>query len=144
MKPLFTALAFLAFTPFFTSCKKDKTTRKELLTKQAWKVVKDEYKENAAPYQDEYPGWPDCLKDNVLKFFLDYSFNITEGATKCDPADPDFAAAGTWMFTQDETHIQVDGTDEGEVVHLDENTLVLVFTETIGSNTYWYRTTYSH
>src|SRR5882672_7607054 len=42
-----------------------------------------------------------CLMDNIYTFTHDdaQSYQATEGAIKCDPADPDVIESGTWAFT---------------------------------------------
>jgi hypothetical protein len=46
-----------------------------------------------------------CATDNIYKFSNNASqaYEVTEGSTKCDPADPTISETGTWAFTLDGT-----------------------------------------
>lgn len=137
-------LALTIISGAIVSCKKDKKSKSELLTEKTWKVTKEESKMNSSPYVDDFPGWASCEKDNIIQFFTNNTFKETEGATKCDPADPDEVSAGGWAFTQNETKITLNGLFEATIEQLDGSTLVVTYTETSGSDTYSTRTTYSH
>jgi hypothetical protein len=82
-------------------------SKTELITKAAWKydtggvdANKDGFADTALP-----PGYVlSCNTDNTLTFNTNNTGVVDEGATKCDPADPqtrDF----TWTFTNNETRI---------------------------------------
>lgn len=108
----------------FVSCKKDKKSATELLTEKTWRMVKSEFRENSDPYVDEFPFMDACEQDNVVQFLENNTYVITEGATKCDPSDPDISDSGGWTFSQDETHIVID-FQEAVINQLDKNTLVI-------------------
>ena len=46
-----------------------------------------------------------CVKDNLMIFNTDSTLILDEGATKCDPADPQQEDGGNWMFKENETKI---------------------------------------
>ena len=45
--------------------------------------------------------WDDCEKDDVTTFKSDGKYEVDEGATKCDPADPQINESGTWSLSAD-------------------------------------------
>jgi hypothetical protein len=124
------ALAFLTVS----SCKKEdeKTTtptksKTELLTAKAWKMTAMTINPGITPV----PGGPTitdlfsfldaCEKDNTEKYNTGGTGVTDEGATKCDPADPQ-TVNFTWAFASNETKLVFDG-DSGDILQLDETTL---------------------
>jgi hypothetical protein len=80
---------------------------------------------------DVYAQLPACDKDNFAEFKSDGTFVSDEGATKCNPADPQ-QEAGTWSFTQNETHLVVAGGDydfDAEILELTDSRMRVKFTE---------------
>jgi hypothetical protein len=53
------------------------------------------------------------VKDDIYKFANNNTYQITEGATKCDPSDPDIYDAGTWTFIDNETKIKLSSAGGG-------------------------------
>jgi hypothetical protein len=53
---------------------------------------------NASTQNDVYDDLPACITDNIFRFTSSGTFTEVEGATKCDPGDPDTADEGTWMI----------------------------------------------
>lgn len=98
----------LIVTGFF-SCKKDNDSPKsktELLTAKLWKISSvgiDLDKNNTVdlPYPME-----NCDKDNTFEFKADGKGITYEGATKCDPDDPD-SENFTWSFKNEETVLSI-------------------------------------
>ena len=80
-------------------------SRVELLTQHAWR-------ESAATYtvtengitttRDIYAQLPACRRDNFTKYNVDRSYTNDEGATLCDPADPQVRTS-TWDFFSNES-----------------------------------------
>lgn len=123
------ALAFLTVS----SCKKEdeKTTtptksKTELLTAKAWKLTAMTVNPGITPVPggptitDIYSFMEACEKDNTEKFNTGGAGVTDEGATKCDPADPQ-TSNFTWSFASNETKIVIDG-DSFDIAQLDETT----------------------
>lgn len=66
---------------------------------------------------------PACQLDNLTRFLTDGTLNNDEGATKCDPNDPQ-TTPGTWAWAANETKLIVD-TDTTTVVTNNGTTLKL-------------------
>ena len=101
---------------FTTSCKKDDKTPKELLTDvSCWKPVKEETKATATdPWTGGAPEA--CTADDCVTFGTDGSYKTDEGASKCDPTDPQ-TSAGTFTLSED-----------GKTLTITEDGLTLPFT----------------
>ncbi len=98
------------------------------------------------------PGVPDlnmfgfvenCNKDNFIKFNTNFSFVTDEGATKCDPTDPQ-TETDIWSFGPSESTIIMDG-DSQKIENLDATQLKLSSTEVDPDDgkTYTFTFTYS-
>ncbi|GHN01667.1 hypothetical protein WSM22_31560 [Cytophagales bacterium WSM2-2] len=46
-----------------------------------------------------------CERDNIMLFDPHGTYTVDEGATKCDPSDPQTADHGTWTFNASKTVI---------------------------------------
>ena len=53
-----------------------------------------------------------CERDNIWNFKSDGTYTVTEGATKCNVADPDTATSGTWQLTENDTKIIIDDVND--------------------------------
>ncbi|MCA0365245.1 MAG: hypothetical protein U0V04_12955 [Spirosomataceae bacterium] len=49
-----------------------------------------------------------CITDNILVLSADFKYQITEGAQKCKPTDPDILIAGNWVLSEDQKKITID------------------------------------
>lgn len=116
------------------SCKKDKASTIELLTNaRGWILVG--YTVSPAfvdpitgtSISDWYAQLETCEKDNLVFFQGDNVFITDEGATKCDPDDPQ-TDPGTWLLSADEKTVTIDG-ESYTIEKLDKNTLRMTFTE---------------
>ena len=65
-----------------------------------------------------------CSLDNILNFNINGNYTVYEGATLCDPADPQLYDSGTWSFQNSETTLIQDG-QESTIVTLNSTTLKL-------------------
>jgi hypothetical protein len=129
---------------FLVSCKKEPDNSKtNLLTAKPWKFVKVESKTNNIPWMDEVPFWPQCKKDDEIVFMKDHSYTLRNGATKCDPLDPDVLDVARWNFLDNETKFDMDGAVTTIEV-LNESQFVISASETSGGNTYASRYTLEH
>jgi hypothetical protein len=95
-----------------TSCKEDDPeplkaeTQAILLAGQkgsskSWKLTAASFQEGTSASTDI--ALDACILDNIYLFSNndDQSYKATEGATSCDPADPNVVEAGNWTFTLD-------------------------------------------
>lgn len=76
-----------------------------------------------------------CNKDDIWQFKSDGTYTVVEGASKCDPADPDTVSTGTWQLTDNDTKIIIDDASEPaqtlNIVELTSTSFKLSGTETI-------------
>jgi hypothetical protein len=122
--PLLTLSVLVLICASFSSCKKDKKDKNELLTEKTWIVVKQEAKTDPGDWQDDTNSYDACELDNITRFLADGSYQITEGATKCDPSDPDTYEAGVWTLNSAGTQLTMDGIPF-TVERLDNSALIV-------------------
>ena len=53
--------------------------------------------------------YDDCEKDDITTFQSDGKYVIDEGATKCDPNDPQISDSGTYSLSSDQKQLTMDG-----------------------------------
>jgi hypothetical protein len=117
------------------SCKKNDPapTASELLSRN-WKQTDLILTANGAS-QSIFSQLSICEADNIYQFKSDGTLNITEGATKCDPADPDIAASGTWQLQENNTKLalsdDVNGTQKFTIESLSATDMVISDTATV-------------
>lgn len=143
-------LFVVALLAALSSCKKENSeeltskSKKELLTAKEWIVEKLEERENQGLWEDVFPFFAPCLKDNRFKFKTDFKVEYNEGPVACAPNTPNqVLETETWALNSDET-ILITGGVENKILQLDANKLVVVTVETTGSITFETRVTYSH
>ena len=83
-----------------------------------------------------------CIKDDHTTFMADGSAELDEGATKCDPGDPQTISL-TWSINQDETQLEVQGI-EYLIESLNESQMKLKEIEVISAVTVTHTVTFSH
>lgn len=119
------AMLCLLATLNFISCKEDDedpdTT--ELLTDGNWKLTAmtsdpaiDWF---GTPVTNVYAQLPACIKDDFTIFKDNGTVNFDEGASKCDPSDPQ-TTSGTWTLNTDETILSVTTDGETESWNIEE------------------------
>ncbi len=135
MKKYFTPLqlaVLLLLGSALLNCKKDNNnpakSKTQLLTQKTWKQVKMEQKSSPSdPWTDVTAGVAACDLDNIITFNNSAMFTETEGATRCNPADPDLVTVGSWTFQNNETVLRLtvtgSGTVDAQIETLDEGTL---------------------
>ena len=119
MKQLTLIIAALAFLTI-SSCKKDdeKKSKTDYLTSSPWKI-----KSIVVNGIDGTAFIEACSKDDTQKYNVGGAGLFSEGATKCDPADPQ-TEPFTWAFAASESQLVIDG--ETAIINtLDANTLAL-------------------
>jgi hypothetical protein len=109
-------IAFFGLTLMFSACKKDpvdpdagKTTL-ELLTNstsKSWKLKSGTAKQNGLE-GDLITSQSPCITDNVIVLFSDFGYEFKEGASKCDPNNPDLILKAKWSLTADNKTITID------------------------------------
>lgn len=121
MRKLITLFLAVSMALAISSCKKDDDnnstpannnnsgggstpTKTEMLTAKKWKVVG-----LTVGGQDFYAQMDACDKDDTYEYKTDGTYIEDEGATKCDPGDPQEITKDTWKFTDNETKIVADG-----------------------------------
>lgn len=149
-------LAFSLVVLRSSSCKKDEDdtqqseSKTQLLTKANWKIVKAEARSSpAAAWSDATFLLDACEKDNIQVYRTNATFELNEGATKCDIADPQIVSTGTWLFLNGETQLKM--TETGAVVsdtvaveQLDNSALILSGKGDFGGSTVYTRLTFGH
>lgn len=149
MKNYFRKVSMLtiALLIVLSSCKKDDAakTPKDFLTAGYWKVTGMEFN----PGIDIGGGVvitdvfdlivPACVKDDLLKFNTNGTLTEDEGATKCDPDDPQTITDGTWTLSDDGKTLTItypNGQPEvATVTTLNETTLKISTSLTIDLGT---------
>ena len=105
-------LSVISFVLVLGSCQKDDTsnppppkTKTELISASVWKYndAKIDADNNGTGDQPIPAGVVDaCTTDNTIQFTSNGNGTVSEGPTKCDPADPQ-SFPFTWNFTSNET-----------------------------------------
>jgi hypothetical protein len=109
------AIAIL-FTVIILSCKKKNSdssggaNKITLLTQSSWQFnnAGTDADKNRTIDQDLSSFISACLKDNTIIFSSGGSGTVNEGASKCDPNDPQTIPL-TWSFANNETVINISG-----------------------------------
>lgn len=106
-------LSLSAILIFSIGCSKDdkEPTPAELLSK-AWiqtDLLVTISGASESVFNSEYEA---CDQDNVYTFKSDGTFIVTEGSSKCDPADLDQVTSGTWTLLENGKKITIDPIDE--------------------------------
>ncbi len=120
-------IPFLLFLVFILiSCKEDEAiiNKKELLagtTSKEWKIQ---------DYVDVSVNWsiqPMCITDDVWIFFSNGDMQQSEGASKCDPANPQIYVNGFWQLNTDTNTLTLirSSTTNWTVDQLTANSLVI-------------------
>lgn len=115
------SISFLAIALTLGSCKKDddsKSTR-DILIEGKWDLTSAKVN----PGIEVFPGIvisdllideDPCDADDLTIFNADGTATGDEGATKCDPSDPQTYSNGNWSLSSDEKQLTVDF--EGEAI----------------------------
>jgi hypothetical protein len=135
-----------------SSCKKSSTekSKAELLTQSAWKIVKEEEKVGNGSWVDNTLNSSACTLDNNFIFSSNATFEFNEGATKCYPANDQIFDSGIWSLESNNTLLKIVSTgsttsDDARIEQLDENNLILSFSEDNSNGTVkYFRSTLSH
>lgn len=129
-------LYLLGLTLVLGACSKDSknATNSDKLTDGQWRLtaLTTSFTYNGVESTiDAYTQLADCDKDNFFVFQSGGIFISDEGATLCNPSDPQ-QETGTWSFTQNETHLVISGTSDdydAEILELSDTKLRLKYNE---------------
>ena len=107
-------------------------------------MVKYEERENNGTWDNTFPGFDACSKDDKWIFKTDMSVDLTEGNIACAGNSPNEVMESTvWQFIDSETKLQLEN-DVFNIDQLDDNTLVISISESFGGVTYSTRVTMNH
>ena len=130
---IYTLVALLLFA--FVGCKKDSaspssnSSKTSIITSKSWRVTNLKVSLGSVVLLDQLQGMPTCELDNVIKFATAGTYSVEEGATKCDPSDPNIVDNGTWKLESNETKFNLDG-ELLDVVEISNNIIKLRTTVT--------------
>jgi hypothetical protein len=108
MKKIF---LFLGTMAVLSGCKKSNdspattSSRTALLTAKSWRLTAATFTLNGIPVPSSN-FFPDCSKDDLLKFNADKTLIKDESTVKCNASDPQ-TQAGTWAFSSDESKLTI-------------------------------------
>lgn len=145
-------LVVLAISAFaFSSCKdkavetRSKTELMAGTSSKSWKITKAEATHPLGLKIDLVTTQQACITDNVLTFNSNGTYDIKEGATKCNTGDPDLVLTANWTFMENETKFKIDrilfmGYEAKdtvfEIVELTDNTFTGKTSLTLNGDTY--------
>ena len=130
-KNLLILMAFAAVG--WVSCSKDdktvQPTRTELISK-SWKMSGLKMTMENVTY-NLMDSLETCMADNLYIFSKDGTYKSEEGATKCSESDPATVESGSWLFTNNESKLQIKveswefltGSNAWDIVALNETQL---------------------
>lgn len=88
-----------------------------------------------------------CELDDITVFTAAGAYTVEEGATKCDPSDPQVYERGTWRFLNNETQLEMTETGSTpnvvNVTELNATRMVANFSQSLGGVNYTYTVTYT-
>lgn len=127
-KALLGGLALMSLL-VFASCKKEKNEpdKTQMLVSGSWKItamtVEPAIDWFGTPVTNVYLQLPPCVKDDLTIFKSNGIVNYDEGASKCDPNDPQ-TTTGTWTFNTNQTILSIttnDGTESWDVSEMTDS-----------------------
>ncbi|MBV4357076.1 lipocalin family protein [Pinibacter aurantiacus] len=152
------AAMFILSVAVMAGCKKDDNknsskSKTELLTSGSWKQTSiyftpavdwdlDGHTEN-----EVINLYPPCSKDDLLTFKTNGTAVSDEGASKCDPSDPQVIETTNWKFSDNETKIMIGdpGAEEtAQLLELSSTVLKVKITMVEAGVTYTETLTFGH
>lgn len=149
-------LAVLGVILILFSCKKDSNSPNKgvaaILTSGKWQITASTAiitSSGTSQNFDVFGSFPSCVKDNYYIFNSDGTGTTDEGATKCDPGDPQTFSSGNWQLVNNDTQLKghdvTTGTEvTADIKQLDNSTMVLHYTIPGNGATSDITTTYAH
>jgi hypothetical protein len=131
MKNLNSLLIILVMTLVFVGCKKDDDAEPDNLPiGRNWKITQLIFT-NSLGSVDQVPKFASCDVDDIYRFRDDFTYAREEGASKCDPNDPNIVEQGTW--SREENKFVWDG-DEFNIDEINKQTFKITATGSGGSS----------
>jgi hypothetical protein len=137
----------------FSACKKDEKDNKsasENLTAGKWMIESGTLR-TQGPGVDStenlFDGADACDMD--WAYTGDFKYTISEGATKCDPTNPDVSDQGVWTLINNNSKLVIASTTDGyvdtaDVTVLNGSTLQISSKEVDEDYTYTYSIKFKH
>lgn len=111
----FPYIVLIAIATFFVSCKEDEVpvenrSNLELLTNNSSKtwVIKEGKASQGDAVLDIISTQNPCITDNQIVLFENFDYEFREGATKCEPSDPDLILKASWQLSDDQQTMSID------------------------------------
>jgi hypothetical protein len=128
------------------------TSKTSLLTAKVWVLTSSQYKSTSATtWTDQYALMGSCDRDNQIVFKTDGTYEVNEGATKCNAANPYTIETGTWKFAQNETIITLVTVVNGSPVNKDatidalsESSFAYTYVKAVSGVNYTIKESYGH
>lgn len=142
----------------FAACKKDDNknsskTKTQLLTSGSWKQTSIfftpaiDWNQDGHAENEVLDLYSPCDRDDLMTFKTDGTVVHDEGATKCDPSDPQIVETTKWKFTDNESKIVIgdEGSDEtAELIELSATVLKVKIVLVQEDGTYTQTLTFGH
>jgi len=110
MNKLLLIAAFFLGSQIFVSCSKNEAskTKEELLTMGGWRLDSKQTRiSSSATWTDITSTIPACRKDDITSYTNPSGYTITEGASKCNAANPDLVATGSWALVNNKEDLKI-------------------------------------
>jgi len=120
-------IMFISLLIIFTACKKDENndtntptkSTQEYLTAGFWKftaiTVDPGISYGGTTITDFFSQQDPCTKDDIMRFNSDGTITDDEGATKCDPNDPQTSNDGSWVLSTDNKVLTISYPEEAPI-----------------------------
>ena len=101
-------ILFVSFLSLLSSCGGDgevivpptASSKKQLISK-AWRLISEKIEG-----VEQFVNVPVCSADDLIIINENGTFQDTNGATKCNPNDPQVLRSANWLFHENETKFQ--------------------------------------
>lgn len=110
MNKLFLIGSLLLGSQAFVSCSKNEATKtkEELLTMGGWRLDSEQTRfATSAAWTDITSSIPTCKKDDITSYTNPSGYSVTEGASKCNAANPDLVATGSWALVNNKEDLKI-------------------------------------
>lgn len=146
MKSIFLTIV-VGLLALILSCKKNtEPSRVDYLTKGSWRIVSWEYRTGATgTWTDAFATLQACKKDDETVFLKNGTYQINEGASKCNSTDPSIVFSSTWSLSPDIKKIVFPSPlPEWMIEQLNAFQLIYTYSIDIGPQTYYHRVVMTH
>jgi uncharacterized lipoprotein NlpE involved in copper resistance len=94
---------------------------------KSWNLVS-----NKVNGRDVLDGMPDCVKDDVLTFNADQTYELNEGPSKCKDRYQQIIRKGTWLFKNADTEVFFDNNDTFKILEINSLSLKITYKNVFG------------